>query len=147
MTIILCDIDNVLSNDEWRRGFINPDAADPRQRYHAYHSACELDSPANFHLLRPGARIILLTSMAQEYAEARERWLAAVKIRYELILYRRNDDHSPSVVVKRDMLLRLAALGYNLSQCIAAIDDQEEIVAMYRCNGLPGMRVAIYERP
>lgn len=149
MTIIICDVDNVISDDSWRADFVRPGEADPWLRYHPYHQACCLDVAANLHLLTdpPGARVVLLTAMPEEYGGLREDWLARNRVPYSLILYRPPGDHRPSVVVKRERLLWLFEDPcWDIRDVVAAYDDRADVVEMFCELGLPGRRVAINER-
>lgn len=146
--LIICDVDNVLSDDEWRIQFIKHDEPDLDERYRDYHAASILDAARNTHLVKPrrGVRIALLTSMPERYAVEREWWLAANGIRHDIILYRPDRDHRPSPQLKLLMLARLQRLGFDLRRVLFAYDDREDVVRAYRNFGLPATRVCINER-
>ncbi len=145
--IILCDVDNVLSDDSWRVRFISWHKPDPHERFHGYHSAALLDSAYNLHLLaRDDARVFLLTSMPEHYAYIREAWLRQYGVRYERVLYRSRNDHRSSVEVKRSMLNQLRDEGVPLRETIAAYDDRQGIVQMYIEEGLPGIHIQINDQ-
>lgn len=144
--IILCDVDNCISNDSWRRWLIRWTEPRGRERYHDYHRASPRDTPANLHALRhEAARVFLLTSMPAEYAPLREAWLHRVGVQYERVLYRTNH-HDTSVELKRAMVRQLREQGVPLEECIAAYDDRLDVVAMYLKEGLPGCHLQIAEQ-
>lgn len=145
--IILCDIDNCISNDLWRHEFINWSLPQGRQRYHSYHSAAAFDTAHNLDKLRvPGAEVIFLTAMPQEYAVIRENWLAENFIKYSRILYRQEDHHLNSIQLKRNMIHQLRKEGIKLDQCIAAYDDRRSVIQMFIEEGLPGIHLQITEQ-
>lgn len=145
--IILCDVDNVISDDNWRVPFIAWHRVGVHERFHDYHIASPLDAVVNLHLLTAGRpRVYLLTAMPEEYAPLRERWLAQNRIRYERILYRANSDHRHSVDLKRAMVRQLRDEGVPLWECVAAYDDRRPVVEMFRQEGLPGVHVQIHEQ-
>lgn len=145
--IILCDIDNCISDDSWRYPMIRHDLPNGRARYDAYHCAAGADSPANLDLVRvPWARVYFLTGMPEEYRHVRERWLWRHRIRYERILYRGTDHAIGSVELKRAMVRQLRAEGLPLEHCIAAYDDRPAVVAMYVEEGLPGFHLQIRDQ-
>lgn len=145
--IILCDIDNCISEDLWRVSFIRWHLPDPDLRFRDYHQASPLDSAYNLELLRdrPKARVFFLTAMPEEYGGLRERWLQQWHVPYERVLYRPRNNHLSSVELKRGMVRQLRDEGLPLWECIAAYDDRPEIVAMYQQEGLPGVHVAIHD--
>jgi len=145
--IILCDVDNVLADDGWRVSFIRWSHADVDARFHEYHVASSLDSTANLHLLDvPQAYIVLLTAMSEEYESIRTQWLIRNAVPHHRVLYRPRGDRRSAVEVKRAMITQLRD-ELNLSRCIAAYDDRQDIVDMFLSEGLPGVRVAIREHP
>jgi hypothetical protein len=145
--IILCDVDNVLSDDNWRVQFIKWGHPDPHWRFHDYHAAAMLDSAANLHLLNhDGARVFLLTAMPEYYAHFRESWLRQYGVRYERVMYRPKDDHRNSVELKRAMVQQLRAEGIPLWECVAAYDDRQGVVRMYIEEGLPGVHIQINDQ-
>ncbi len=146
--IIVCDIDNCISDDLHRHNSIDWTKPQGRERYHDYHTQCIEDRPYNLDKLRyPEAAIFFLTAMPQEYSELRQRWLNWHGIHYERILYRNDDHHLNSVEVKRRMVHKLLAEGIPLlTDCVAAYDDRRAVVEMYKSEGLPGIHLQITEQ-
>jgi len=145
--IILCDIDNVISDDLWRTKFIARHRVGARAQFQEYHMAALLDSAANLHLVADWrAKVYFLTSMPEEYAHLREAWLRQYRVRYERVLYRANYDHRPSPDVKRSMLKQLRVDGVPLREVVAAYDDREDVLAVYREEGLPAIHIQIHQQ-
>jgi len=145
--IILCDIDNCISDDTWRYPLINWVAPQGRERYHNYHRAASCDAAANLHVLRvPDAKVYFLTGMPEAYAEIRVRWLLRHEVRFAGITFRANQCIENSVELKRLMLRGLRAAGVPLEDCVAAYDDRRAVVQMYCEEGLPGVHLQIQEQ-
>lgn len=145
--IILCDVDNCISNDTWRSKFINWHRVGHDERFHEYHMAASLDEARNLDLIRvPKARVFFLTAMPERYAHIREAWMRQYRIDYERILYRENGDHRHSVELKRSMVRRLREEGVPLWECIAAYDDRRAVVEMFKEESLPGKHIQIHDQ-
>lgn len=145
--IILCDVDNVISDDSWRVKFIKWHQPSHHERFHDYHMAACLDSAANLHLLaHDKARVFLLTAMPEQYAHVREPWLQQYRVPYERVLYRGRNDRRSSVELKRAMVRQLRDEGIPLWECVAAYDDRRAVVEMYKEESLPGIHIQINEQ-
>jgi hypothetical protein len=129
--MIICDIDNVLAHDAWRLHYIEWSRQDLFLRYHRYHKLCEHDTPANIDMLTPHWPVVLLTAQPCVYAQLRRWWLLKHNIPYDFVLHRAKHDHRGSVAVKRDMLNKLVDNGFDLSRCVVAVDDREDVLEMY----------------
>ncbi len=140
--VVIFDIDNCLSDDSWRIRLINWQEPDLQLRYHAYHCGLVLDKPANLHVLEQWAecRIALLTACPVRYRALREAWLREHGVRFDWLLMRNNNDHRKSVAVKRTQYLWLTSGEYDgvtSADVIAAYDDREDVLDMYRFVGVP----------
>lgn len=129
--MILIDIDNCISDDSWRIQLINTNESNPDLRYHAYHSSALCDEPANLHVLTGPA--IALTAMPRKYARIRLCWLREHAPAVRKVLFRPDGNHESSVVFKQRALMWLRAQSINPE---IAYDDREDIVEMYRRNGI-----------
>jgi len=64
--LIICDVDNVLADDAWRRSFIRHNNPDLHARYRDYHMSSVMDNSRNHDLICVrGARVVLLTAMPE----------------------------------------------------------------------------------
>ena len=140
--IRILDIDNVLSDDEWRITLIHWDKSCPTERYHDYHLASAFDRAVNQRLLSEYSdRNILFTAMPERYRTLRAMWLNTNRLGYGQTLMRANDDHRPSDLIKRDMLFSLFSQGYTHADVELACDDREDVLSMYMLHGISTTRV------
>lgn len=145
--IILCDIDNCISDDLWRHSLIDWAQPQGRDRYHSYHAASWRDKARNLSILRyPHAAIFFLTAMPEEYRKLREGWLAWHGIHYERMLMRTGDHHLDSIALKRNMVRQLRSEGIPMGDVVAAYDDRRAVVDMYIAERLPGIHLQIHEQ-
>lgn len=148
---IICDVDNCISDDHWRRKYIKWHQPRMRDRYHDYHSASMLDRAENLDILRHhrarNHKIIFLTAMPEEYEPLRTKWLKINNISYYFTIFRGNDCYLDSVELKRRMIWRLQELGLYAAECAAAYDDRRDVLAMYKGEfGLPAIHLQIHEQ-
>ena len=146
------DLDNCLANDEARLALIKWDQTHPDARYDAYHAAAHKDPVGNrntFEAINQMARPLFLTSRPEKYRVQTALWL---KNNFDLddavIFMRPDDDTRSSVDLKRAMLgYGMAAMlrFYGARTCIAAFDDREDIVDMYRQAGLSAAVLRIHD--
>lgn len=141
----IIDLDNCVSNDQWRLPRIQNHHSRPNDRYWDYHDCCDQDLHENKHVitrLRYQYRLLVFTSRPEAVRRKTELWLAKWDIPHDILFMRPNDNHMPSVEMKKTMLGWLPA-GYRIEH---AIDDRHDILDMYRSQGIPStQRVFIYE--
>lgn len=138
------DLDNCLSNDEWRIAHIRfnlPDNTD--EKWDAYHQLCAGDNPANQRLVysavERGLRCAFITMRPESVREMTVEWIRKHLLTDPFMLCMRPDgDHRPSVELKREAALRLKMNGHGL---VEAYDDRADIVDMYRSLGIMVARV------
>lgn len=144
--VAIIDLDNCISNDKWRLPKIRFDKPRANDRYVDYHESCYMDIHENqsvIDTLRRRYRLVVFTARPEIVRTITEGWLRKWRIPYEALFMRPNDDHSPSVEMKKKMLGWLPA---ELSQVEHAIDDRHDILDMYRAMGVCStQRVFIYE--
>ncbi len=151
---IIFDLDNCLSNDAWRIPKIDWSQSDPGKRYADYHSFCELDTPGNVASYRSvcelhSAKPIFFTARPVIVRKQTMRWLMNHLFRYNdeppILIMRNNDDHRSSVALKRSMLGMLVEYGVDRGDVVCAFDDRQDIVDMYRLEGVFAMLLKIHE--
>lgn len=132
-TIVIFDCDNVIADDGWRIPMIKR-TDNVWNRYHNYHLASAYDNVGNRHLLHGAAHrsIYIFTAMPEHYRHLRELWFNHRRIPYTKLVMRPDNDHRPSVELKRSMLLDLFDRGFSPAHIAAAYDDRPDVVAMYR---------------
>jgi hypothetical protein len=142
----IIDLDNCVSNDQWRLNKIQLHHPKPNDRYWEYHEHCHLDPHGNRHVisqLRYSYRLLVFTSRPEIVRDKTERWLDENDIPYDLLFMRPDDNHMSSVDMKRLMLSWVPEGQYNIEH---AIDDRHDILDMYRSQGIrQTRRVFIYE--
>lgn len=144
---IIVDLDNCIANDSWRIPKINWQKANPMDRYHDYHSLSAWDELGNTDIFEahPGARIIVFTARPVLYAAITQEWLKRRGVNYDHLVMRNNNDHRPSIDLKRTMLSWLPQIyGVGLDEIVAAYDDRQDVVDMYRSHGITAHRREIH---
>lgn len=140
---IIVDLDNCIANDAWRIPKINWQKSNPMDRYHDYHSLSGYDECGNMDIFaeHPGAKAIVFTARPVLYHAVTEEWLRRKGVPYEFIVMRNNNDHRPSLELKRSMLKWLPEMyDIEFNQIVAAYDDRPDVVDMYRAHGLRGLK-------
>lgn len=141
----IIDLDNCISDDQWRLKYIEMHHEQPNDRYWEYHERCIGDVYLNRHIIDQLSEthcLLIFTSRPETVRFKTESWLNAARITYDLLYMRPIADHSPSVELKRQMLARLPA-DYQVE---VAIDDRQDVLEMYRQQGISvAQRIFIYE--
>lgn len=138
MSFIILDLDNCIADDEWRIPRINWQHKDPMRRYHDYHSLSGFDRAGNKDLFQKTKHdIIILTARPVHYAPITMEWLNRQHIKPFALIMRNNDDHVPSVDLKRKQMGWLTHL-YNIDvkDIVCAYDDRMDVVEMYLQHGV-----------
>ena len=148
MKIVLCDIDNCISDDGHRVHLIqdHPSGID-WAKYHAYHKACVRDK-ADFipEMGFPRAyQVHFISGMPEPYREIRLKWfmMHGRKPGPNLLHLRPMSDRRNSVDSKRATVIHLLETRFDPEDIVACYDDRREIVEMYQELGLPGIHRAI----
>ena len=144
---VILDLDNCIADDSWRIPRINWQKANPMERYHDYHSLSAWDRLSNARVAHdPAFSYIIFTARPVLYRAITEEWLQRWGVFYDHLIMRNNDDHRPSVELKSKMLNWLPEhYGIKLDQIEAAYDDREDVVDMYRINGVNGQLLSIHD--
>jgi hypothetical protein len=147
MKYIILDLDNCIADDAWRIPQIRWQKTNPTERYHDYHSLSGFDKVANEDLLCTpvGIGIIICTARPLAYHAVTKEWLRRNDVGHWHLLMRNNNDHRSSVDIKRGMLRWLEDLyAVGRDSIVAAYDDREDIVQMYREEGVHGVQRAVH---
>jgi hypothetical protein len=133
--IVIWDLDNCLSDDGLRIPLIDWRAADPDERYRAYHAACGDDFPnprarEMFDEWRDeGADPVFVTGRPEAVRRATEAWLRFhLGVSAPRLFMRPNGDRRGSVQLKRDIVTR----EIDRKAVVMAYDDHAGILQMYR---------------
>ena len=147
----IVDIDGTLANIDHRlhhiQGVHDVKTADESKKvdWDAFHSECHLDEPIlpTCAVVRELADadwcIILVTGRGSGNREVTEKWLERYDVPYNLLLMRKEGDHSPDVEVKAAWLEmirngQLSVPGMNYP-CLA-IEDRARVVKLWRELGI-----------
>lgn len=148
-TVIICDLDNCLSDDGWRTGLI--DYTKPADsRYETYHDHAEEDQPnkellafLKFWLTFPENRLIFLTARPERIRKQTRLWLDAIGLHSSNLIMRPDGVHKPSPELKADMLLRLGLDGKS-ERIATIIDDRKDVLqALHKATCAPTFWFAI----
>lgn len=133
MSCIILDLDNCIADDEWRIPHILWAHEEPMRRYHKYHSLAAFDKLGEPWSHPAGSRVVIFTARPELYRHQTEEWLFRSGLRPAAVLMRSNKDNSKSVEIKERMLHQLQhKVGISIAEISHALDDREDVVAMYR---------------
>lgn len=150
MKYVIFDLDNCLVDDRARIPLIDWTAPNPTLKYHAYHAACDSDNPGNmpaYRLATATATPVFLTARPEAVRSATRAWISRwLGVSDAKVLMRQDQDHRHSVELKRDLLAALPSVcGIELADIVCAYDDREDIVAMYREQGITAEVLKIHD--
>ncbi len=144
---VIFDLDNCVSADAWRIKYIRWDQEHPWDRYEPYHRGCGMDSAEHIELFREvtsHAIPVFLTGRPLVVRPPTIWWLKSkLGVTDPILIMRNNDDHRPSVKVKKDMLKDLF-FNWDIVPS-KAYDDRPEIVQMYRDAGIEAEQLYIID--
>lgn len=144
--IAVIDLDNCISEDRWRWCMFDLHLPIINERYNRYHEACESDMYQNGDIIRELAlrhKLIVFTSRPESVRIKTQRWLNRWRVPNIGLFMRPNDNHEPSVPLKRSML---RALPPHL-KVRSAIDDRIDILDMYADEGVAQCRRVFIHEP
>jgi hypothetical protein len=150
MNTVIVDLDNCISDDSWRIPHINWQKSNPLDRYHDYHSLAAFDRIGNEDIIfsaRAGVdQVVIFTARPVMYRAATEEWLRRNNVPFKYLIMRNNNDHRPSLELKRSMLHWLPEL-YDVPwhSIVGAYDDRPDVVEMYRKHHMPGYLRSIHD--
>lgn len=154
----IVDIDGTLANLDHRLHHLNkgPGAKDvatadesKKIDWDAFHAECDKDEPIVpiCNLVRELADadwcIILITGRGSGNRWTTEEWLSKRDVPYDLLLMRKEGDHSPDIEVKQAWLdlIRSGELSVpGMQQPEIAIEDRARTIKMWRDNGIMALQ-------
>jgi hypothetical protein len=151
------DLDNCLFDDSWRTHLIDWHL-EGNERYTRYDAKMEHDPVANRDVWRAvtGLSIpIFITGRRERWREITTRMVverlpvlrdgAPVPFYLPLIMMRPDDCNDCPAELKEKLLLRLFDRGWDVDEFIAAFDDVQSIVDMYRRHGIPATVLRVHD--
>lgn len=150
---IVWDLDNCLSNDEWRISKIDWSTLDPDVRYREYHETCLADAPGNHHYFYANYNRspIFVTARPVRMRPVTETWLRhhfALPAR-GILAMRPAGDHAASPKLKVRLLGEvMKAYEIRPDDIMLAYDDRLDILGAYEeAFGIRSRRLSIHNTP
>lgn len=146
---IIVDIDGTIANCEHRLHHIENFSSDTEATFEAdwdaFYSNCDLDDPIGpvvqlvKSLCDRDYCVILITGRSGKYREQTEQWLRAHEIPFDLLLMRKDGDHTSDDVIKRAWWRLIKSGQVSLPEAALpnlVIEDRKRVVEMWREEGL-----------
>jgi len=140
----IIDIDGTLANGAHRQHFLDQKPKD----WDGFYAGALEDAPFEhmrsvLHGLMCVGVLVFVSGRPEALRAVTIQWLRKHKFWYVIQdppLYLRHDgDFRPDDLIKKELLARLRADGYNPTM---AFDDRDRVVKMWRANGIPCAQVA-----
>lgn len=148
MKYIILDLDNCISEDEWRLKYIDHEQKSSMGKHHAYNMLAGWDKCRNQIIFRPfnKRKIIIFTSRPMLYKPITDEWLRRNAINPMAKFIRPPGDVCGSVDLKYNFL-RVLRNEHHVSNrdIVCAYDDKIEVINMYKNEGVNARLVAIHE--
>jgi predicted secreted acid phosphatase len=141
MRCYLFDIDGTIADLTHRLHHIEKTPKD----WDAFFDSCHKDAPIPHivelaALISKHARVIFVSGRSDRCRSETMEWLCKHGLGQSVGLFMRKDgDHRPDNVVKLELLEQIKSRGY---EPIMAFDDRNQVVEMWRANGVPCAQVA-----
>ena len=137
--IVIVDMDGTLADIQHRLHYVTGPG---KKRWKQFFRAMDRDEPIDVVVrwvrnLAPEYITVIITGRTDEYRKLTEDWLETHGIKYAKLLMRREGDHRPDTVVKRELLDTVGR-----ERVAFAIDDLPAVCAMYRECGLRVFQVS-----
>ena len=137
---VVFDLDGTLALNEHRQHFVDRPVGE--KDWKSFFAACHLDEPnmpaiqTLNALFDAGHEVEIWTGRSGEVLDLTLLWLHNRGLRQFLTKWRRQDDHTPDHVLKKQWLD-----GCERKPDLV-FDDRASVVAMWRANGIPCFQVA-----
>lgn len=139
---IIVDIDGTLADIAHRLHFIRSEG---KPDWDSFFDACGSDEPITPVVAltaclsaRPNT-VIYCSGRTERVRNTTESWLKRVGLWPKHLYMRADGDHRPDDIIKRELLARIRADGFDP---VLAIDDRKRVVDMWRAEGLICAQVA-----
>lgn len=140
--VVIFDIDGTLADIEHRRKFLDADKPD----WGSFHASVDGDLPnmpivALYKALWDIDRfkLVLTSGRAEKWRAFTESWLFWNDIPFSELLMRRDRDNRADHLLKQEFLESLLARG---DEILFAVDDRQQVVDMWRRNGITCLQCA-----
>ena len=138
---IIFDVDGTLMDIEHRRHFVIQRPKD----FDAFRAATKDDTPKQeiFSIAKAmkaaGHRIIISSGRNKSQMDITVEQISSQGLSFDAIFMRSNSDFRPDFEVKEGMLVKMKDQGFDP---IMAFDDRQQVVDMWRRQGITVMQVA-----
>lgn len=139
---VLFDLDGTLCDVHHRRRYVQ---IEPKN-WDAFNAACVLDAPLAHvvwihNLIKNfGYKIIYCSGRSDDFEQQTRTWLKEqIDVPNPDLRMRKAKDRRSDDIVKKEILDQIRADGY---EPVAAFDDRNQVVDMWRANGIPCFQVA-----
>lgn len=138
---LFCDIDGTVADLAHRRVYITTKP----KNYPAFEKAIHLDTPIQpiidhvRAMYDAGWTVVMCSGRGIQSKAATEAWLAQYGVPYHAIYMRPFKDYRQDSIIKYELLQAAIADGYVPD---VVFDDRNQVVDMWRANGIPCVQVA-----
>lgn len=138
---IICDLDGTLCNIYHRQHYVLSKPKNWKAFYEALgddlvHEFCQ---DIIMMYKNKGYAILLVSGRPDNYKQVTKKWLSDRGVNYDLLLMRRDGDFRKDYIVKQELYERFIKGKYNI---FFVLDDREQVVRMWRKQGLTCLQVA-----
>jgi len=148
MRLQIIDLDNCISDDEWRIPAIDWHETNLMKRYHDYHMLGAFDQADNHGLfigLPYDVRLFVFTARPKFFQANTVEWLRRNEVPCEVLFMRENDDMSPSCELKKKFMSAVfTKYRIKASEILAAYDDRKDVISTYKKMGVNGVIRSIH---
>lgn len=134
--VILFDIDGTLADIQHRRSFLESEKPDWKSFNAAMGNDALNHAVAELYKILWNSgnyEVILVTGRTDDFRELTKKWLQAHNIPFKTLLMRSKNDYRADHIIKEEILQALL----NKGKVIAfAVDDRQQVVDMWRRNGI-----------
>lgn len=139
---IIFDIDGTIANIEHRRHHVT----EKPKNWAAFNREIVNDTPFKdiiylaqiFHSM--GENVILCSGRGEEDRKVTEEQMRSFGVPYQKLYMRPEKDSRRDDIIKKELLDQIIADGYDVPFMV--FDDRDQVVAMWRANGIRCMQVA-----
>jgi len=155
ISALILDIDNCISDDQWRLSFINPSSHMKKGRdylrcFDDYNSLSGFDKCHKEHFaahIKVAPVTIFVTSRPEKYRALTVVWLQRNGLSSNPLLMRHNSDYRKSVITKSELIDNYLTAREDIARSqVIAFDDHPEVVAAYQKLKIDTVYHAINER-
>ena len=135
MKYIIVDLDNCISDDKYRRKWLEAEGMNRKDQLALYHINCIYD---NYHPIEftEENQLIIFTGRPEIYRKFTKKWLKVYDIKYKGLYMRPKENYDKSPELKEKMLMSLLEFD-PIAEIVMVYDDRKEILDMYRKFNIP----------